>query len=205
MLHAATALHGGLLAWSWEAPVAALSSAAIGGGLVTPDWLVNVCVSSDFSRTDLDVYVAEIATDEALVGEGVALLTAVDVARVCSAEREGVAVHATVGVSRPTWAADSAGGFTSWAPGTINLVVHVPIRLAPGAAVNAVVTATEAKSQALQERSVPGTGTASDAIVVVWPSDHDDEVPFAGPRSEWGARIAQAVHAAVRAGLEPSS
>ena len=204
-LHAATALHGGLLAWGWEAPITALSSAAVGGGLVRPDWLVNICVPSDFSRTDLDAYVAEIAADEGLVGDGVALLTAVNVARVRSAAREGVAVHATVGVSRPTWAAHAAGGFTPWAPGTINLVVHVPVALAPGAAVNAVVTATEAKSQALHERGVPGTGTASDAIVVVWPSNHDDVVPFAGPRSEWGARIAQATHAAVLAGLDSST
>jgi len=48
---------------------------------------------------------------------------------------------------------------------------------------------------------VPGTGTASDAVVVVWPPSLPAE-PFAGPRSTWGARIARAVHAAVHRGLE---
>jgi adenosylcobinamide amidohydrolase len=77
----------------------------------------------------------------------------------------------------------------------------VPVGLSPAAAVNAVGTATEAKAQALFEAGVPGTGTASDAVVVVWSPVLPTE-PFAGPRSTWGARIARAVHAAVRHGLE---
>ena len=84
-------------------------------------------------------------------------------------------------------------------PGTINLVVQVPVALDPGAAVNAAITATEAKVQALAARGVPGTGTATDAITVVWPCEGAPE-RFAGPRSQWGSRIAQAVYRAVWAG-----
>jgi adenosylcobinamide amidohydrolase len=64
------------------------------------------------------------------------------------------------------------------------------------------VTATEAKSQALFERGVPGTGTASDAVCVLCPPT-GTAAPFAGPRSAWGARIGRAVHAAVLEGLGP--
>jgi adenosylcobinamide amidohydrolase len=66
---------------------------------------------------------------------------------------------------------------------------------------NALCTATEAKSQALAERQVPGTGTPSDAITVVCPPDEPAE-PFCGPRSEWGARLARAVHAAITAATD---
>ena len=58
----------------------------------------------------------------------------------------------------------------------------------------------EAKTQALVERGVPGTGTASDAVCIVCPVDGDEE-PFAGPRSPWGARLARATHGCVLAGL----
>jgi adenosylcobinamide amidohydrolase len=64
--------------------------------------------------------------------------------------------------------------------------------------VNAVATATEAKVQAMIEAGVPGTGTASDAIAVCCPPGGRE--PYGGPRSEWGARLARAVHAAVATG-----
>ena len=73
-----------------------------------------------------------------------------------------------------------------------------PAPLGDAALVNAVVTATEAKTQALGEGGVPGTGTASDAIVVCCPTGSTER--YGGPRSLWGARLARAVHRAVAAG-----
>ncbi len=84
-------------------------------------------------------------------------------------------------------------------PGTINIIVSVPVPLGDAALVNAVITATEAKTQALLEAGVRATGTASDAVCVAAPAAGEQE-DFAGPRSVWGARIARAVHAAVQAG-----
>ena len=84
-------------------------------------------------------------------------------------------------------------------PGTINIIVSVPVPLADAAYVNAVITATEAKTQALLEAGVRATGTASDAVCIAAPAAGEPE-DFAGPRSVWGARIARAVHAAVLAG-----
>ena len=90
--------------------------------------------------------------------------------------------------------------------GTINLLVVVPVPLSDAALVNAVVTATEAKAQALAEAGLRGTGTSSDAVCVACPgraaaggADGAPE-PYGGPRSLWGGRIARAVHAAVAAG-----
>jgi adenosylcobinamide amidohydrolase len=123
---------------------------------------------------------------------------------------EGVHVSATVGLRVPTWAAVPAGtpdpelapihlDGTLPAPGTVNIVVSVPAPLTDAALVNAVVTVTEAKTQALLEAGYPCTGTASDAVCVAATTGGAPE-PFAGPRSTWGARIARAVHAAVHAG-----
>jgi adenosylcobinamide amidohydrolase len=83
--------------------------------------------------------------------------------------------------------------------GTINTLVRVPVRLSDAALVNAVATVAEAKAQALWEIGVEATGTASDATAVLCAPDGTAE-PFGGPRSTWGARIARAVHAAVREG-----
>jgi adenosylcobinamide amidohydrolase len=105
-----------------------------------------------------------------------------------------------VGLGHPTWAAaPDAQGPVSLV-GTINLVVLLPERLSDAALVNAVATATEAKSQALFEAGVAGTGTATDAVCIACP---DDGAPhaFGGPRSVWGARLARAVHGAVLGGL----
>jgi adenosylcobinamide hydrolase len=191
-------------AWVFDAPRAALSSAPVGGGSAAIDWLLNIGVARDYARTDLAEHARDIAGRLGLVGTGAAMITAVDVHRMVRADDGDVVVHATVGVTRPTWAADDDDAHGEWEPGTINIVVQLPVALSPAAAVNAVMTATEAKAQALFEVGVPGTGTASDAVTVVWPAVLPAE-PFAGPRSTWGARIGRAVHAAVRDGLERHS
>ena len=90
--------------------------------------------------------------------------------------------------------------------GTINLIVLVPTALTSAALVNLATTVTEAKAQALLERRVAGTGTASDAVLVACPAApaDADAAPFGGPRSPWGARAARATHAAVTAGIHHS-
>lgn len=193
------------LVWDFPATVAALSSAPVGGGAAALDWVVNIGVTGGYTRTDLDDHVGELARRLGLRGAGAALLTAADVGRVVRTDDDEVVVDATVGVTKPTWAADVDGAHgqrsgTGWEPGTINVVVQLPVALSAAAAVNAVMTATEAKAQALFEAGVPGTGTASDAVLVCWPAILPAE-RFAGPRSTWGARIARAVHAAVVEGL----
>ena len=207
------------LVWRFDQPTEVISSAAVGGGIGQIDWVVNIGVGSGYTRTDLDAHAAELAAELGLRGPGTALFTAVDVERYSTADCDGVVVHATVGVSKPTWAAEadfpvtapdeslgldrpasgSPGGDSTGEHniGTINIVTQLPVGLEPGAAVNAVMTITEAKTQALAECGVAGTGTATDAVVVAWPAAGRRE-RFGGPRSEWGQRLAVAAHAAVR-------
>jgi adenosylcobinamide amidohydrolase len=178
------------------------STASSGGGLGQRRWVINAQVARDYRRCDLAEHGGELAAVARLSGPGVVMFTAADVRRVRAAADGGVRVDATVGLTRPTWAAavdDDDETMTAHAPGTINIVAALPVRLEPAALVNALCTATEAKTQALLGAGVPGTGTASDAVTIVCPAGGPAEA-FAGPRSTWGARLARAVHEAVAAG-----
>ena len=194
--------HRGVLVWRWETPMSVLSSAPVGGGPGVAEWVLNIGVGADYDRTDLSDHAEEVAAELDLRGTGVAMFTAVDLSRRQRCTSGGVAVDTTVGISHPTWAAGTPATEAPAVGGTINLVVQLPVGLDPGAAVNAVITATEAKTQALATRGVPGTGTATDAVTIVWPAEAAAE-RFAGPRSPWGTRIAQAVYQAVWAGAGP--
>lgn len=188
------------LLWTWPQPMPMISSAAVGGGFVRARTIVNIGVRSEYHRTDLCEHATEIRSRIGAEVAGPSLLTAADVTLGVSTVDHDVRCDATVGITRPTWAADVDDAFVAWSPGTVNLVVQVPVRLVDAAFVNAVITATEAKAQAFREAGIPGTGTASDAIVVVG-ADRGPTESFGGPRSQWGARIARAVRDAVALGI----
>lgn len=203
-LLAPTALHRGLLVWHWPAPMTLLTSASVRGGLRECTSLINFGVDVTYRRTDLAAHADEVAAELGLNDNPPAMLTAANVSAYGTGECEGVLATATVGVTKPTWAADPGGGWNDYVPGTINIVVQLPVPLSTAALVGAVITVTEAKTQALIARGVPGTGTASDAVAIVCPGlrhPGDREESFAGPRSPWGSRIALAAHTAVTGGL----
>jgi adenosylcobinamide hydrolase len=192
------------LVWRFSSPATCVSTAAIGGGLVEPEWLVNAQVPHGYRRTDLAQHGEQIAIALDLSGAGVVMLTAVDVRHRETVTVEDVMVTATVGVSDPVWAADLSAEPTctvSPVAGTINIVVQLPVGLTPAAMVNLVATVTEAKCQALADAQVPGTGTPSDAVAVVCPRDAGLLNPFGGPRSAMGKPTAIAAYHAVSAGL----
>ena len=196
--------HRGALWWRCDPPRPALSSASVGGGLRTVAWVLNTGVVHDYARTDLAAHAAEVGAPLGLRGPGTALFTAVPVTRVREGEEQGAHAWSTVGVTRPTWPAQRGAVVGERLPGTINTVVTLPVRLGPDALVQAALAATEAKAQACVEAGLPGTGTASDALVVLAAPEHDADAPletFGGVRSTWGSRVALAVHAAVAAGL----
>jgi adenosylcobinamide amidohydrolase len=181
-----------------------ISSGVAGGGIGPREWVLNAQIPATYSRVDPAVHIAELAADLGLEGEGVGLLTAATVTDAVQCENDSVCVAATVGLRIPTWAAAPPGSadhelVPAWRPGTINIIVSVPVPLCDAAFVNAVLTATEAKAQAVLEAGFRATGTASDAICVAAPTAGEPE-DFAGPRSLWGARIARAVCSAVHTG-----
>lgn len=190
------------LIWRFPTPLRAIASAPHGGGIGVRRWVVNAQVPMSHGRRDPDRHLQGLAVSLGLPGRGVGMLTAADVRRQLVACDGGVEVGATVGLGHPTLAAapDEAGPMAQ--VGTINLVAVLPERLADAALVNAVATATEAKSQALWELGLPATGTATDALCILCPVDGPSHA-FGGPRSTWGARLARAVYRAVTDGGRP--
>ena len=189
-----------------------VSTAVVGGGIGPRSWWLNAKVAKDYHHPDPAAHVREIAGlvgagpgggSEHWPGGGVGMLTAADVTRWTCASSDGASAVATVGLGLPVWAAAS-DAVVARETGTINVLVRVPVPLSDAALVNAVVTATEAKTQALLEAGVPGTGTSSDAVCVACPDPAvlaDLRVEeYGGPRSPWGLRIARAVHEAVALG-----
>jgi adenosylcobinamide amidohydrolase len=189
-----------LLLWRWRAPLLAISSGPLGGGIGERRWVVNATVPMSYARDDPDAHLAQLARGLGLRGPGVGLLTGVDVARMRRAADTAVVTWATVGLGAPEQAARYGGdALPDSRVGTINIVVWLPARLNDAALVNAVATATEAKAQALRELGVAGTGTATDAVCVLCPTAGPAQ-QYGGPRSLWGARLARSVHRAVLAG-----
>ncbi|WP_442813273.1 adenosylcobinamide amidohydrolase [Streptomyces sp. NBC_01754] len=179
------------------------SSAVLGGGLGPRDWILNAQVPGGYPRLDPDRHLAEIAAHEGLAGPGAGLMTAADVTAYTTGHDGGVSATVTSGLGVRGWAASPAEGAEGPPrPGTVNIVVTLPLALSDAALVNAVATATEAKVQALLDAGLDCSGTPTDAVCVAAPDPGTTGTgePFAGPRSRWGARLARAVHHAVLTG-----
>lgn len=191
----------GSLLWEFGPGWRMISSAMLGGGIGPRSWVLNAQVVAGYARTDPVEHLTSLGPG----GSGVGMMTAASVDRYAEAGDGGARAVATVGLRVPTWAAAPEGtADPELAPiriGTINILAVLPVAMTDAALVNAVMTITEAKAQALAETGYAGTGTASDAVCLAVPATGPEEL-FGGPRSEWGARLARAVHAAVRQGAE---
>lgn len=177
-----------------------ISSAVLGGGIGERSWVLNAQVFHGYRRTDPHRHLAELAREAGACGPGVGLMTAADVRAYGHACDGGVEAVATAGLGVRGWAAAPEGTVLEVAPGTINVVVALPVALTDAALVNAVATATEAKVQALLDAGYDCSGTPTDAVCIAarTPGPDAEVLPFAGPRSLWGGRVARAVHQAVR-------
>ncbi|MFB8245966.1 adenosylcobinamide amidohydrolase [Streptomyces sp. NPDC055952] len=192
-------LHG--LLWRAGDGWRMVSSAVLGGGIGTRSFVLNAQVAHGYRRTDPARHLAELARAAGARGPGVGLMTAADVRAYGHARDGGVEAVATAGLGVRGWAASPvAGRDEDMRPGTVNVVVALPAALSDAALVNAVATATEAKVQALLDAGYDCSGTPTDAVCVAArsPLAGHEVHAFAGPRSLWGARLARAVHRAVR-------
>lgn len=199
-----------LLLWRLPQPMLAVSTASAGGGWGERQWVINAHVADDYDGADVPGHARRLAAAVGAQGPGSVMLTAAKVERMTSAAAAGIRVDATVGISTPTWAAVSEQEWDIsqigqprgdvYRPGTINMVVRLTQRLTDAALLGALGTVTEAKTQALIDAGVPGTGTPTDAITLLCTTTGDLEV-YAGTRSAVGAALARATYQAVRAGV----
>ena len=189
-------------------PLRTLASAVVGGGLGAARHILNMHVPKGYHGPrpddDLTAFADTLGIREPFVGLMTAAWT--HEARAVTEAADGVAVTvvATVGLGVPVAAGVSAP--VAWRPSTINVIAVLDARVEPAAAVNGVITVTEAKAGALVEAGVvteegwPATGTVTDAVVVAW-TGRGPALPYLGPAAPGGWLLARAVRRAVREGL----
>ena len=191
-----------------EKPMATISSAVIGGGMGFVRFIVNFHVEHGYSceqpEKDLETFARDLGINEPFVG----MMTAVPINKVqySTLRENGVTAAAlvTAGLSNL-----SAAGLTPPAQlkvGTINMVLLLDAALTPAAMVNAVTTATEAKTAVLYElgkktkEDYPATGTSTDAIALGC-SGRGELHKYAGPATNIGWLVGQCVHGALHKAL----
>jgi iron complex transport system ATP-binding protein len=189
-------------------PLRVVTSAPVGGDLARTRHVVNMRVPDGYRGVkpaeDLRTFAGRLGITEPFVG----LMTAARTEDAAAAtERDGtvtVSAVVTVGLGHPISA--GAASPAAWRPSTINTIVLIDGRLGPAAAVNGVITATEAKVAALADGKVVtpdgelATGTVTDAVVVAW-TDRGRLLEYLGPVSPGGWLVARAVRRAIAEGL----
>lgn len=188
-----------------------LSSAVLGGERRRAKFIFNHTVEKNYRSDNPAEDLARLAKKMNLGKDVLGLMTAVDVRRtvMSSGTRQGLAVAAlcTAGVGNPCSAGSLAAANESVAaPGTINIVVLIDGNLTEAAMVNAVITATEAKTMALFQAGIRlpdgavATGTTTDAIVIAC-TGRGKPLPYAGAATDLGFLVGRTVCRAVAQGV----
>jgi adenosylcobinamide hydrolase len=159
------------------------------GGIRPVLTIFNHTVPKDFSD-DPHRYMEQIIAREGYEQDYFGLLTAVKMQHLCILQYDFITVFVTAGTGK---------GRRSRAH-TINIIVFCGEGLAPGALLEAMIIATEAKVKALQEAGHSLTGTGTDAVVTA--SEGEIRHPYAGILTEPGRRIYAAVCHGVREALK---
>ena len=118
------------------------------------------------------------------------LLTSVPMEKLSFKKYDCVSTFVTAGVKNPN---------EKIKIGTINIIIIIDAKVSDGGMINAVITATEAKTKALIELGYNFTGTNTDAIIVATTGGNYYE--YAGPASKLGRKIWICVNEAVKDSL----
>ncbi|WP_424765642.1 adenosylcobinamide amidohydrolase [Paenibacillus sp. sgz302251] len=192
-------------------PLYALSSAVHPGGFSYSNriinWKVPLTYQCDDPVQDIVKKCSEwVCEPERTIG----LITAAKLTHAsvveCEGDRFKLLCCTTVGTRNAARAGLPRQTFPAYTPGTINTILLIDGQMTEAAMVNAVITATEAKTAALQQLGIvemesgeSATGTTTDAIVIgVSQNKHWHVVhAYAGAATTIGCAIGEAVYAAV--------
>lgn len=194
-----------------QQPLQTISSAVYGGGMGKADTVVNWKVPLNYNCVDPVRDVGRMLERWGLPPAAtIGLLTAAKLTHASIVEAEGdcfnVFCMASSGTGNAARAGMSRDVFPAYSPGTINIVLFIDGRMTPSAIVNAVITATEAKTAALQDLGIAdhangsgATGTTTDAVVIgVSQSERFGALhEYAGAATTIGNLIGRVVYEAV--------
>jgi iron complex transport system ATP-binding protein len=192
-------------------PLQALSSAVIGGGLLDVRYILNRHVPKGYDHPQPDVDLLTFAQASGIHEPFVGLMTAAFMhqARTNTVQTDGLTVSAVVTAGLSNASVPGLSPPAVFTPGTINIILLIDAQLTPAALVNAVITATEVKTQTIlaQGTYTPeghlATGTSTDAIVVAC-TGRGQPLPYAGPATLVGWLIGRSVRAALQQALQKS-
>lgn len=189
----------------------ALSSAVHPGGFSYAEkiinWKVPLTYQCDDPAQDIVRLCGQWGCDhQHMIG----LITAAKLTHASITELEGDRFNllccTTVGTRNAARAGLTRNTFSAYKPGTINTIILIDGQMTEAAMVNAIITATEAKTAALQQLGIverangqSATGTTTDAIVIAvtqhahWNAVH----AYAGAATTIGCSIGEAVYETV--------
>lgn len=186
-------------------PLYTLSSGVVGGGFQKTRHILNIKVDKNYMSSgpaaDVRRFAHRLDVRENFIG----MMTAANVgaAKPVFLQEHGLTVGTivTMGMSNATCAGITPP-FLPDTAGTINIITILNARLSRAALVNAVMTATEAKTAMLSELGQrtsdghPATGTSTDSIVIA-ASHEGNVIQYAGTATLAGWLIARAVRQSI--------
>lgn len=179
-----------------------LASTMRNGGFAETDTILMMQVEEGYDHRDPEADMADKLARLGLEEDTVGFMTAAWIHKaLTTAEVEYHGVRAVAVVTAGVVNAVMAGELLPDSilrkltkPGTINTVVAVDVPLEGAGFANAIITATEAKSAAMFDRGIRGTGTTSDAVAICSPVGKGTK--YAGTATDVGIAIARAVRQA---------
>lgn len=192
-------------------PLKVIGSAVLGGNLRWARYIINHSVDKNYHGRDPEQDLKQVA-ERLKLGHGVlGMMTAVSVTHTVlshgSHKGLSVATLCTAGIGNPGVAGLPISKISGKSQhGTINLILLIDGNLTDSAMVNAIMTATEAKTRALFKAkiSLPSgeriTGTTTDAIVVAC-TGKGEPLHYAGTATDLGYLIGRTAYKAVSQGV----
>ncbi|MEW6085760.1 MAG: adenosylcobinamide amidohydrolase [Chloroflexota bacterium] len=186
-------------------PLNALSSGVVGGGFQKTRHILNLKVDKNYAGANPAADLRRFAREKGIHENFIGMMTAASVGAAVPVflTEHGLTVGAlvTMGMSNAACAGVTPP-FLPNSAGTINIILLLQARLSRAALVNAVITATEAKTAVLSELGYraqdghPATGTSTDSMVIA-AANEGDTIQYAGTATLAGWLIARAVRQSI--------
>jgi adenosylcobinamide hydrolase len=185
-----------------------LASTLLNGGLGLTDSVLMLQVPLTYEHIDPMEHMRQLVSKLSMPQDTACFMTAAELHKAfCAMEIQhngtNAIAMASAGITNAITAGETSreGMVPHRQVGTINIVCITDKPLSDGGLANAVMTITEAKTAALKDHSVPGTGTTSDAVLVACPSE-GERCHWAGSGSDHGISMAVAVRRTLGASID---